>query len=237
MIKKMRLVLTITALLILLSCVGSNHVLAEEWQEDFNIAGRKLTHSGESKYFILLPGFQTVLESRKEKITITVLNETREINGIITRVVEEKELQKGKLHEISRNYLAMDPETGDVFYFGEDVDIYEKGKIVSHSGTWKAYVHGNKPGLIIPGNPVVGMKYYQELAPGIAMDRAEVVGISETVKTPAGEFRNCLKVRESSKNESAVFEYKTYAPGIGLLQKQDMKLIRHGYLKENSASR
>lgn len=235
MIQKMHLVFTITALLTLLSFVGSNHVLAEEWQDEFNIAGRKLTHTGKSEYFVLLPGFQTVLASREEKMTITVLDETKEINGIITRVVEERELQNGKLSEVSRNYLAMDPKTGDVFYFGEDVDIYEKGKIIDHAGTWKAFEKGNKPGLIMPGNPAVGMKYYQELAPGIAMDRAEVVGISETVKTPAGEFRNCLKVRESSKIESTANEYKTYAPGIGLVQKKDVKLIRHGYLKGKSA--
>lgn len=235
MIQKMHLVFTVTALLTLLCCVGSNHVLAEEWQDEFNIAGRKLTHTGESEYFVLLPGFQTVLASREEKMTITVLDETKEINGIITRVVEERELQNGKLSEISRNYLAMDPKTGDVFYFGEDVANYEQGKIVDHAGTWKAFENGNKPGLIMPGNPAVGMKYYQELAPGIAMDRAEVVGISETVKTPAGEFRNCLKIRESSNTESAANEYKTYAPGIGLVQKKDVKLIRHGYLKGKSA--
>jgi hypothetical protein len=191
--------------------------------------------TGKSKYFILMPGFRTVLESRGEKITITVLDETKKINGIITRVVEERELKKGKLSEISKNYFAMDPKTGDVFYFGEDVDIYEKGKVVNHAGTWKAFEKGNKPGLIMPGNPKVGMKYYLEIAPGIAMDLAEVVSITETVNTPAGEFRNCLKIRESSKIESGAQEYKTFAPGIGLISKDRMKLIRHGFVKGKPA--
>jgi hypothetical protein len=115
------------------------------------------------------------------------------------------------------------------------VDIYEKGKIVDHEGTWKAFEKGNKPGLIRPGNPKVGMKYYLEFAPGIAMDRAEVVSITEPLKTPAGDFRNCLKIRESSKIERDAKEYKTYAPGIGLVQKDEMKLIRYGYLKGKSA--
>ena len=86
----------------------------------------------------------------------------------------------------------------------------------------------------MPGNPAVGMKYYQELAPGVAMDRAEVISISETVKVPAGEFKNCLKTEESSKIETPK-EYKIYAPGIGLVQDQDMKLISYGYVKEKSS--
>ena len=235
MIKKMHQFFAIAAFLTVLSCVGGNHVFAGDWQEEFNISSRKLTHTGKSKYFNLMPGFQTVLESPEEKITITVLDETKKINGIITRVVEERELKNGKLAEISRNFFAMDPKTGDVFYFGEDVDDYEKGKIVDHAGSWKAFEKGNKPGLIVPGNPEVGMKYYQEQAPGVAMDRAEVVSISETVRTPAGEFKNCLKIRETSKTEGAAEEYKTFAPGIGLVHKEDMKLISHGYEKGKSA--
>jgi uncharacterized membrane protein YkoI len=236
MIKKMLMLFAIVALSDALSCAGGNHVFAGEWQEDFNLAGRKLTHTGESEYFVLMPGFQTVLESGKGKLTITVLDETKKINGIITRVVEERELQKGRLSEVSRNFLAMDPKTGDVFYFGEEVDIYVKGKVAHHSGTWKAYENRNKPGLIMPGKPEVGMKYYQEQSPGIAMDRAEVISISETVKTPAGKFKNCLKTRESSKIEGVDHEYKTYAPRIGLVEKQDLKLIRYGYLRGKDTS-
>ena len=232
--QKLPLVFTITALLTALSCVAVSQVVANDWQEEFNIANRKLTHTGESKYFLLFPGFQTVFASGKEKLTITVLDETKEINGIMTRVVEEREEENGELKEISRNFFAIDQETGDVFYFGEDVDDYKQGKVVDHAGAWKAYEQGNRPGLIMPGNPEVGMKYYQELAPGVAMDRAEVISISETVKTPAGEFKNCLKTEESSKIETQK-EYKIYAPGIGLVQDKDMKLISYGYVKEKSS--
>lgn len=108
-----------------------------------------------------------------------MLDETKEINGITTRVIEEREVKEGELYEVSRNFFAMDQETGDVFYFGEDVDFYEKGKIVDHSGAWKAYENGAKPGLIMPGTPEIGMKYYQELAPDTSMDRAKVLSITE----------------------------------------------------------
>jgi hypothetical protein len=208
---------------------------AQEWKEHFDIDGRKLSDTGRSEYFILVPGFQIILESKKEKLTITVLDETKEINGIKTRVVEEREEKKGELFEISKNFFAVDQETGDVFYFGEEVDFYEEGEIVDHSGAWMAYENGNRPGLMMPGTPAVGMKYYQELAPGVAMDRAEVISISETFATPVGEFTNCLRTEESSKIKKLLFftpkEYKTYAPGIGLIQDESMKLISYGYVE------
>jgi hypothetical protein len=160
-----------------------------------------------------------------------VLDETKEIGGISTRVVEEREEKNGELYEISRNFFAIDPETGDVFYFGEEVDFYENGEIVGHRGEWLAYEDDNKPGLIMPGSPEIGMKYYQEIAPGVAMDRAEVMSLSETFETPAGKFENSLVTEESSKIEPAK-ERKTYAPGIGLIQDQSMRLVSFGKNEE-----
>ena len=216
--------------------VANDKVFAQDWQEEFNIANRKLSHTGESKYFILKPGFRSVLESKNMKLVITVLNETKEIAGIQTRVVEEREEKKGKLYEVAKNYFAIDQKTGDVFYFGEDVDFYKNGKVVRHTGAWLADEEGNRPGLIMAGEPEVGMKYYQELAPGKAMDRAEVMNISITYKTPAGEFKNCLQTKESSKIKKLILfspkEYKTYAPGIGLIQDEKLKLVSFGYIDE-----
>ncbi|HWQ15322.1 MAG TPA: hypothetical protein VNL77_21155 [Roseiflexaceae bacterium] len=209
---------------------SSSDGASEPWQEEFHITERQLAPTGESTYFILKPGFQTILESQNERLIVTVLDETREIHGITTRIVEEKEEKRGQLYEISRNFYAIDQRTGDVFYFGEEVDFYENGAIVGHSGAWIAYDNGNLPGMIMPGTPTAGMRYYQELAPGVAMDRATVVSVSERCSTPAGEFTNCLVVEESSKLSPAQREYKRYAPGIGLIQDQSMRLVSYRYL-------
>jgi len=40
--------------------------------------------------------------------------------------VEEREEVDGELKEISRNFFAICREHGDVFYFGEEVDIRER---------------------------------------------------------------------------------------------------------------
>ena len=195
------------------------------WQEEFDLSQRTLVSAGESKYFVLRPGFQLTLASAREQLVITVLEETREIGGFSVRVVEERESERGSLSEVSRNFFAIDQQTGDAFYFGEEVDTFAGGTLIGHPGSWLAYEGDNRPGMIMPGEPQVGMRYYQELAPGKATDRARVVSVSESISTPAGDFENCLLTQESSPIEPAATEYKTYCPGIGLVQDQSLILV------------
>ena len=166
------------------------------WQEEFDLKFCSLSATGRNEYFILEPGFQLVLEGGNEVLAITVLDETIEIDGTITRFVEEREWRNGELIEVSRNFFAICEETKDVYYYGEDVDMYSGGELASHSGAWRAGEENARAGLIMPGEPVVGMKYYQEIAPGVAMDRAEVLSLDEVFRTPAGEFPNSLKTQE-----------------------------------------
>lgn len=205
---------------------------SEGWAQDFGLEKRSFASTGRNRYFVLEPGFQLVLEGGTEKVVITVLNETRQIGEVTTRVVEEREEKKGKLVEVSKNFFAICKDTGDVFYFGEDVDMYKKGKVASHSGAWRADEKNSKPGMMIPGAPSVGAKYYQEIAPGKAMDRAEIVSITATLKTPAGTFKNCLKTKETSALNPTERCYKTYAPGIGLIQDEDLLLTKYGFIKK-----
>lgn len=203
---------------------------AEAWQMEFGIKNCNLQTTGRNPYFILEPGHQLVLEGGDTKLQITVLNDTKTIDGVTTRVVEEKEWKDGKLIEVARNYFAICPQTKDVFYFGEDVDFYENGKVVKHDGSWLAG-NGNNAGLMMAGAPKLRHKYYQEIAPRVAMDRAEVISLNDTCKTPAGTFANCLKVKEGSAIELAAVEYKYYAPSIGFVGDETLRLIKHGFVK------
>jgi hypothetical protein len=106
---------------------------------------------------------------------MTVLNETKVVDGVETSVIEERETEGGNLVEVSINYFAICRSSNNAIYFGEDVDMYEDGKIVSHEEAWLAGVNDVKPGMIMPGKAEVGLKYYQEIAPGLAEDRAEIV--------------------------------------------------------------
>ena len=202
------------------------------WQEDFNLSERNLVPTGRNSYFILEPGFRLVLEGGKEKVAITVLNETIEVDGVLTRVVEEREWKNGNLVEVSRNFFAIDEATNDVFYFGEEVDDYKNGEIINHGGAWRAGQGDAKPGMMMPGQLSVGQKYYQEVAPGVAMDRAETVSLEQTQITPAGAFSGSLLTQETTPLNKFERGYKTYASGIGLIQDEKMLLVEYGFINE-----
>ena len=114
------------------------------------------------------------------------------VNGVETRVIEERETVDGALIEVSRNFFAICERTNSVFYFGEDVDIFdEEGNLESHEGAWRAGVDGARAGLLIAGTVLLGSHYHQEIAPEVAMDRAEDVSVTGSASTPAGTFNNC----------------------------------------------
>lgn len=213
-------------------------IQTDTWQEDFNLSERHLLTTGRNDYFILEPGFQLTFEkeadliSSAEKLVITVLDETKVVDGIETRVVEEREWVGDHLVEVSRNFFAICQQTKDVFYFGEEVDMYRNGQLVSHEGAWLAGKKGAKAGLIMPGKPVVGMKYYQEIARGVAMDRAEVIKLNDELTTPAGAFTNCLLTKEGAALNPLEREFKTYAPGIGLIQDQKLLLTAYEFVEK-----
>jgi hypothetical protein len=190
--------------------------------------------TGRNTYFILEPGYQLVLEGIEEADTVrlifTVLDEIKKIGNAETRIVEEKETVNGETAEISRNFFAFCLQNGGIYYFGEEVDNYEKGKVVNHEGAWIAGGK-NKAGLLMPGVILLGARYSQEIAPGIAMDRAEIISINENVQTPAGKFSNCLKTEETNALKPKEKEFKYYAAGIGLVKEEELRLIKYGFIK------
>lgn len=233
------LAVTLAATIIIAGC-DDMIIGGASYQRTFDIANCTMSPTGRNDYFILEPGHRILLEGGDTKVEVVVLDETKTVDGIKTRVIEEREWIGGELYEIARNYFSFCEQTKDVFYFGEDVDFYENGKVVKHDGTWLAGENGAKAGLIMPGSPTVGKKYYQEVAPGVAMDRAEVVSLDETCTTPAGTFAKCMKIKERSSYDfwtSLLFweaEFKFYAPGIGLIQDEELLLIKHGSAEKNN---
>lgn len=196
------------------------------WLSAFPVDKKALSASGANPYFVLTPGLRLYYEHGKNTLTTTVLNETKLIDGVETRAVEDREMKNGQLVELTRDYYAIDRDTNDVYYFGEDVDVYKNGKLVGHEGAWLSGVKGARFGMMMPGAIKVGQKFYQEQAPGVAMDRAEVVSVGETVTTPAGTFKNCVHVRETSALEKGMADHKWYAPGVGMVKDGEFVLVR-----------
>jgi hypothetical protein len=216
------------------------YAVTDGWQDSFNLEDCKFSSTGSNNYFFLKPGYQLVLEGEEDgeqvQLTITVLNETKMVDGTETRIVEERQIEDGELVEVSKNYFAVCGPDNNIFYFGEAVDNYEDGKIINHDGAWLAGEDEARPGIIIPSQPKVGMKYYQEIAKGIAEDRAEILSLSETLDTPAGKFENVLKVEETTPLEPGVKEYKLHAPGVGLIQDGPLKLVKYVLPKVESGN-
>jgi hypothetical protein len=198
------------------------------WTAEFSNEKEELSPTGRNPFFILEPGYQLILEDDDVRLIVTVLEETKIVDGVQTRVVEEREFEEGNLIEVSRNFFAISQRTNSVYYFGEEVDIYEDGEVVKHEGAWASGENGARFGLMMPGLPLLGARYYQEIAPGVALDRAQIVSLNQTINTPAGEFTNCLKSEETNPLEKGAKEFKYYSLGIGLIQDKSLKLVKFG---------
>jgi hypothetical protein len=193
------------------------------WRDTFPVNKADLAPTGSNPYLAIQPGRVLKLAHGNDRLTISILPDPKTVDGVATGVLEEREEKDGQLIEVSRNYFATDPHTGDVYYFGEDVDNYKDGKVINHDSAWLAGEKGARFGLMMPGKPRVGDRFYQEIAPKAALDRVEVVSVDETVKTPAGTFHHCVHLRETTPLEPDV-SHKYYAPGVGMIKDDDFEL-------------
>ena len=182
-------------------------------------------------YFPLVVGTTWTYEADTsdgcETEVMTVTNNTRVIDGVTTRVVLDQVFEgetcttsPSALAEDTRDHYAQD-DSGNVWYFGEDsFDCEGAGNCERSEGSWLAGVNGAKPGVIMLANPRSGDTYFQEQAPGVALDQATVtaVGIREKM-TREDAFRssysNCIVTKEFTTLERGDIEFKTYCPNIG----------------------
>ncbi|MHC4413703.1 MAG: hypothetical protein ACYS0G_00310 [Planctomycetota bacterium] len=217
---------------------GSSRLQEPQYTSNFGLTPRDILRpEGGNPYFPLRPGTVLRYEGEEEgefvELEITVLEQTRlvpfQVDGqwvvATTRVVEEREWIDGELAELSLNYFAYSSSSGGVFHLGEDVEIYEEGQPISNEGSWLAGQDGAKPGLMMPGVFLLGSRYYQELAPGVAMDRARHVGMGLEVETPAGVFEDCVMVLDTTPLEPDEETTKIYASGVGLIVDGALELV------------
>jgi hypothetical protein len=246
--RKLVLVLVVLAAFFIFFAISAARGLDEDdddekdkFTKDFRLQDCTFLTEGSNPYFILEPGYQLVFEGEEDgetlRLEITVLNETEtidlpEVGPVETRVVEEVETADGQPVETSRNFFAICDKTNDVFYFGEEVDIFEEDGTVSHEGAWRAGEPDEdgvaEPGIIMPGTFLLGSRYYQELADGIALDRAEHVEMGIKITTEAGKFSECVKVVETTPLEPGKAE-KVYCPEVGLVSDPPVELVDYGF--------
>jgi hypothetical protein len=216
---------------------GGDDVAADFEELDISICGQMYgpfsTHI-DNPYYPLPVGQRTVLEGRDDgaelRVVIEVLDETEVVAGVKTRVVLESEYRDGELAEVSRNFIVQATD-GTVCYFGEIVDDYSGGQMVGHAGEWLAGTsEGNRPGILMPGSPRIGTKFYQEYAPEAATDMSAIVETGRTVTVPLGTMTDAIHTIDWNPKEgetSADGEDKYYQRGIGLVVDDKVELVSY----------
>lgn len=165
----------------------------------------------DNPFLPLTPGatwvYRGTSAERRTTITVTVLPETREVDGVEATVVREVVTgRKGKVLERTDDWFAQD-RAGNVWYLGEQ-------------GSWETGVDGAGAGIAMLAEPRVGDGYRMEHLAGEAEDLATVLELDAEVTGPAGEWAQVLKTEDTNPLEPEVVEHKFYAEGIGLVRSE-----------------
>lgn len=156
----------------------------------------------------------------EEEIVLERGTSTKLVRGVTCIVQIDKVYLDGILIEDTDDWLAQDDD-GNIWYFGEESLNYDdEGNYLDNDGSWEAGVDDAWPGYWLPANPMVGMEYYQEYYEDEAEDEGEVVAVGQTVEIGLGTYTDCLKTMDFTDLEPDEYEYKYYAPGIGLIKEE-----------------
>jgi hypothetical protein len=180
-----------------------------------------------NRFFPLTPGKTLVYTGTKdgEKALdlFATTRRTKLVDGVRTRVVEDRLYLNNVLAERTSDYYAQD-RCGNVWYFGEDTaELDRRGQVISTEGTWHAGVDGAQPGVFMQAHPQVGRRFRQEWYQGQAEDVFEVVDRSAAVTVPYGSFRHALRTEETNALEPNVLDNKYYVKGIGEVAELSVK--------------
>lgn len=174
----------------------------------------------DNPYFPLVPGDRKIVretdpEGGKVRGVVSVTKETKQLaNGITARVVNDRINEDGEVAEDAREWYAQDSE-GNVWYFGENTVECENGKVAKRDG-FEAGVDGAQPGVIMPGDPQVGLSFRKSYNAGHDEDHGEVFSLTERAEVPFGKFRSdVLLIKETTPLEPAALEYAFYAREVG----------------------
>lgn len=169
------------------------------------------------------PGTQLVFRGTttegKEKIphrlVFTMTDLTKEIGGVRSVVLWDRDFSAGELVESELAFFAQD-DSGNVWQTGEYPEEYEEGKVVA-APTW---IHGLKKaraGLTMRADPRPGTTTYSlGWGPAVGFnDRARVArkGLKNCI--PLGCYEDVLLIDEYNPDEPGKFQLKYYARGVG----------------------
>ena len=162
-------------------------------------------------------------DGKPARDVVTVTHRTKVIDGVTTRVVQDRLFLDGKLAESTSDYYTQD-NAGTVWYFGEDTETLDaNGKVLDREGSWQSGVDGAQPGVFMEAKPTRGHTFRQEYYAGHAEDHFAVVDLSTPIRVPAAAYRNAMLTKEWTPLEPDVLDHKYYVRGIGEVREVSVK--------------
>jgi hypothetical protein len=235
-VKRNRLLTSVLAMVLVMTFFAAAEALGQaappaEGIDPANFVSPAEAAANPNQFFPLIPGTKYFYEGESDgeptSNVVFVTRDTKPIQGVNTTVVHDQVFENGKLVEDTSDWYAQDKD-GNVWYFGEDSKDLDPdtGEVISTEGSWEA---GQpvpppgtgiaQPGIIMEANPQVGDRYYQEFAPGVAEDQAQVLDLDAQLDecVPYGCFEDLLQTKEWTELEPGVVEHKYYADCVGFI--------------------
>jgi hypothetical protein len=153
------------------------------------------------------------------KLRFTVLDETQDVDGVTTRVVQEDIWEGGSatITGTQRLYVVQAPDGTVCFYGTEGAGTEEE---------WMAGVNGALPAILMPGDPQIGQVFEVVHAPPYDVEPVEVTAMGDTIETDAGVFTDTVTL---AADETGV-TLKSYAAGVGMIDDDGVELLSSTYL-------
>ncbi|HEU0246674.1 MAG TPA: hypothetical protein VFR38_06260 [Gaiellaceae bacterium] len=177
----------------------------------------------DNKWFPLRSGTQLVFrgttiegtESIPHRVVFTVTDLTKEIDGIRTVVLWDRDYSSGELVEAEIAFFAQDDD-GNVWQLGEYPEEYEEGRVVA-SPLWVHGLQGARAGLTVRAVAQEGSPSYAlGWGPAVGFnDRGKVLRTGTKTCVPVGCYTNVLVISEFNPDEPGKYQLKYYAPGVG----------------------
>ena len=214
-------------------CFASSVRAMDDGTDLLELHTKDFSHPAEidNKWMPLKPGTQWVysgwkIDEEDHRIPyqriVTVTDLMKDVNGMETVVVHEKDFANRKVEISGLSFDAQDNE-GNVWLLGEVKEFYDEDEKLIGARMWAAGLQDSRAGIVMPAKPTAGMPSYSEgyVAPPYDLhDRGQVREAGAKVKVPAGTFENVLVTEEGSKGgpHTPPIEVKYHAPGVGYVK-------------------
>jgi ketosteroid isomerase-like protein len=177
----------------------------------------------DNRWFPLRPGTQLVFRGTTEegnekiphKVVFTVTDLVKEIDGVRSVVLWDRDYSAGELVEAEIAFFAQDDD-GNVWQMGEYPEEYE-GNTILASPLWIHGLQDARAGLTMRAVAKRGTPSYSlGWGPRVGFnDRARILRTGTKTCVPLRCYSNVLVTDEYNPDEPGKHQLKYYAPGVG----------------------